>query len=87
MQTKLASEIVRDSESALRKVVARLIDVEDPAEKTAAFRALAASLRGVAADLETLARVEESLSALERGGSAEAAAQNLRALAALGVRP
>lgn len=87
MAKQTTAEMVAVQARALRKVVATLIDEEDPAEKTAAYRALAAELRCVAEDLETLARVEESLFELERGCSAEAAAQNLRALAALGVRP
>lgn len=87
MAKQTTAEMVAAQQSALRKVVATLIDLEDPAEKTAAFRALAAELRLVAQDLETLARVEESLFELEHGRSVESARRNLAALAALGVRP
>ena len=50
--------------SALRRAVARLIDLEPP-EKVAAYRALRAELEAVAADLATLERCEEALAELE----------------------
>lgn len=61
MEQRTGPAIVQDAEQALRRVVATLIDLDLPEEKTAAYRALAAFLRSVAGDLETLARVEESL--------------------------
>jgi hypothetical protein len=67
MADQTGPDLVAEQEQALKQVVAALIQLDEPAEKVRAYRALSGQLKRVAEDLLTLARVEESLLELELG--------------------
>lgn len=53
------------AQDQLREVVAQLVQIPDPTEKVAAYRALADFLESVAEDLRLLVQVELLLAQLE----------------------